>query len=189
VLFQRTDLSDPQAVASSLGKLAAELPPLGGVIHAAGVLDDAAVLSQSLEKIERVLRPKALGAWTLHKHTEHQKLDFFVEFSSESSLLGWYGQANYASANAFLDGLAHYRTRRGLPGLSINWGPWDAGMAARLGEAELRRLEKMGVQRLSTPMALRLMPSLLASPGQIGVLGMQWARYARGIRKDRRSTF
>ena len=81
-----------------------------------------------------MLRPKLAGAWHLHRHLEGEPLDFFVLFSSVASLLGTVGQANYAAGNAFMDALAHYRQARGLPALSLNWGPWDeVGMAARLG--------------------------------------------------------
>jgi myxalamid-type polyketide synthase MxaD len=107
------------------------MPPLRGVIHAAGVLDDATLLQMTGEQMRAVMAPKAAGAWALHSATERDPLDFFVMFSSASALLGLAGQANYAAANAFQDGLARHRRRLGRPALSIGWGPWaEVGMAA-----------------------------------------------------------
>jgi amino acid adenylation domain-containing protein/non-ribosomal peptide synthase protein (TIGR01720 family) len=105
--------------------------PLGGVVHAAGVLDDRAIVRTTWESCERVFAPKIDGAWHLHQATRDLPLDFFVLFSSAASILGSPGQANYAAANAWMDALAHHRARLGLPAVSINWGPWaGAGMAA-----------------------------------------------------------
>ena len=104
----------------------------------------------SLEQLERPMAPKVQGAWNLHGATRDMPLDFFVMFSSVASVLGSPGQANYAAGNALLDSLAAWRRRRGLPALSINWGPWaDAGMAAAGGRAE--QLQSRGMELLPAP--------------------------------------
>jgi len=95
-------------------------------------------LQQDWERFDKVLRPKVKGAANLHRLTGNDDLDFFILFSSIASLLGSPGQSNYAAANAYLDALASQRKREGLPGLSINWGPWEAGMAAQDGEQKRR---------------------------------------------------
>jgi myxalamid-type polyketide synthase MxaB len=126
------DVADPGAVAN-LAELLRNGPELRGVIHAAGVLDDGAVLEQTAQRFETVLAPKAAGAWNLHRFTEKMDLDFFVMFSSASAILGTPGQANYAAANAFLDALAQHRRGLGLPATSVAWGAWaEIGMAARV---------------------------------------------------------
>ncbi|HZX68934.1 MAG TPA: SDR family NAD(P)-dependent oxidoreductase, partial [Candidatus Elarobacter sp.] len=108
-------------------------PSLRGVIHCASVLDDAPIGELSWERFATVMRPKALGAWNLHRATSSVPLDFFVMFSSWASLVGARGGANYAAANLALDSLAHLRRAHGLPALSINWGAWsDIGWATRL---------------------------------------------------------
>lgn len=124
------DVSREDEVARALAEVR-KLPPLRGVVHAAGVLDDGILVQLDAERLERVLAPKVSGAWNLHRGTLSEPLDFFVLFSSLASLLGSPGQGNYTAANAGVDALAHLRRSEGLPGLSINWGPWsELGMAA-----------------------------------------------------------
>jgi hybrid polyketide synthase/nonribosomal peptide synthetase FtdB len=111
---------------------AAHLPPVRGVIHSAGTVQDQVMVKMTDDQLDRVLQPKVGGAWSLHRAFADWPLDFFVLFSSVSSVVVTAGQGNYAAGNAFLDGLAHYRRASGLPALSINWGPWDTGMIAQL---------------------------------------------------------
>ncbi|ETW96824.1 MAG: hypothetical protein ETSY1_25090 [Candidatus Entotheonella factor] len=166
IRIMSSDVSDPQAVADLFAHMQASMPPLRGIIHAAGVLDDGVLAQQSWPRFERVLAPKVAGAWNLHLRTQVMPLDFFVCFSSAASLLGSPGQGNYAAANAFLDALAHERRARGLPGLTINWGPWaEVGMAARSAS-----LPREGLGQIPSAVGLQLLTYLLEQPlGQIGV--------------------
>lgn len=141
------DVSRLDDVRSVLTRITRDMPPLRGVIHAAGVLDDGVLLQQTPERFDGVIDPKVAGAWNLHTLTEGQPLDFMVFFSSVASLLGTPGQGNYAAANAFLDGLAALRRRMGLPALSIQWGPWSTvGLAAQGDRAD--RLKAQGISPL-----------------------------------------
>jgi amino acid adenylation domain-containing protein len=131
VLVLQSDVSRPQDVARVLDHVNEVLPPLRGIFHAAGLLDDGVLIQQDWTRFSAVMAPKVAGAWNLHIATQRLPLDCFVMFSSTASLLGASGQAGYAAANAFMDALAHHRQHRGLPALSINWGPWaESGMAA-----------------------------------------------------------
>ena len=158
------DVTDREAVARLVAGVGpdAGLPPLGGVVHSAGVLSDAALANQDWPGFERVLAPKVLGAWHLHRATERLELDWFVLFSSFAGVVGNPGQANYASANAFLDQLALDRRSQGLPGQAIQWGPWSG-----LGQAEERRdriasrLAAVGVHWITPAQGLRALDRLL----------------------------
>jgi NAD(P)-dependent dehydrogenase (short-subunit alcohol dehydrogenase family) len=117
------DVSDRAAVSSILSAIAPERP-LTGVFHLAALLDDGIVPALTMERLERVLRPKLDGAWHLHELTAELDLAAFVLFSSVAAL-GSPGQANYAAANVFLDALAAERWHRGLAGQSLMWGLWE----------------------------------------------------------------
>ena len=161
VVYLQGDAANATALTSVLSTLAREMPPLRGVFHAAGVLDDAPLLRQSVSSFERVMSPKVAGAWNLHQQTLALELDQFVLFSSVSALLGMPGQANYAAANAFLDALAHQRQASGLPALSINWGRWGAVGLAKQAERE-RQLERRGIRAMAPASAVTLMGRALA---------------------------
>ncbi|WP_189893348.1 type I polyketide synthase, partial [Streptomyces xantholiticus] len=149
------DVSDRDQLAAVLGTLE---HPLTAVVHTAGVLDDGVVESLTPEHIDRVMRPKLDAAWHLHELTADADLSAFVVFSSVAALMGSPGQANYAAANAALDALAASRRAAGLPATSLAWGVWSdgAGMAAQLGQAELARLERMGMSALTAETGLGL---------------------------------
>lgn len=139
VVFALADVSDQEQVEAIFERMAEEMPPLRGVIHAAGILDDGSLLNMSSDRMQAVMAPKVEGTWNLHCATMERELDFFVLFSSAVSVLGSPGQGNYAAGSAYLDAMAHHRQHLGLPALSINWGPWaEVGLAA---EAS-RRLEE-----------------------------------------------
>ena len=147
-------------------------PPIRGVVHSAGLIRDKLLIQMDDESFYNVLRPKINGAWALHRATQKDPLDFFILFSSINALVGQYGQANYASANAFMDGLAHYRRARGLPALSINWGPWaEVGMFARL-DSEVKQ-QVMAV--IPPKEGMRIFAHLLEqNPTQIAVVRANW---------------
>jgi acyl transferase domain-containing protein/NADPH:quinone reductase-like Zn-dependent oxidoreductase len=127
------DAGDRDRMAEAFAEIRRTMPPLRGVIHAAGVLHDAALINQRWTDGAEIRRGKVDGAWILHELTRDLPLDFFVLYSAAAVVLGGTGQAWYAAANAELDGLAQYRRRIGLPALSVAWGPWaGAGMAAEL---------------------------------------------------------
>ncbi|MBA0052922.1 acyltransferase domain-containing protein [Streptomyces sp. AJS327] len=134
------DIADPEAARAALDPDTLELPPVRGVVHAAGVLDDRLLDRVDPASLRAVLRPKALGALTLHRLYPPGSVDFLVHFSSCGQLMGLPGQTSYAAANAFLDALARHRAAEGDPGaLSLGWTSWSGlGMGANAAvDAEL----------------------------------------------------
>lgn len=128
VRLLQADVGDCRALKKLLSP--SDLPPLKGVFHLAGTIDDGILQQQTGSQLETVMKPKVAGAWHLHQLTQELELDHFVLFSSAASVLGSAGQGNYAAANAFLDAIAHLRHQQGLPALSINWAAWSGmGMA------------------------------------------------------------
>ncbi|TBR56976.1 hypothetical protein B4U84_26450 [Westiellopsis prolifica IICB1] len=178
VVVAKADVSKSEQLAQVLVDIQRSLPPLRGVIHAAGTLDDGVLVQLTQERFARVTAPKIKGAWNLHTLTQNLPIDFFVLFSSVASLLGSPGQANHAAANAFLDTLAHYRVAQGLPGLSINWG-----IVAQIGAAAQRKAdERMKVQGIGTikpPQVLEVLEQLLQySTVQVGVVPINWSQFS-----------
>jgi hypothetical protein len=121
------------------------------------------------------MEAKVHGAWNLHAETERLPLDFFVLFSTSAAILGPAGQSNHAAVNAFMDALAHHRRARGLPALSINWGPWSkVGAAARAGAAD--RGEAQGLGSIDPDGGLRVLEHLMASGvTQAAVVNADWS--------------
>ncbi|MFJ2611391.1 SDR family NAD(P)-dependent oxidoreductase [Streptomyces sp. NPDC087529] len=157
VTVRACDVSDRGAVDALLASLPTE-HPLTAVVHTAGVLDDATIGSLTADRFDTVLRPKADAAWHLHRATSALPLAGFVLYSSVAGVTGGPGQGNYAAANTFLDALAAHRAARGLPGLSLAWGPWGqgAGMTGTLTDADIERMERSGMPPLTERQGLAL---------------------------------
>jgi acyl transferase domain-containing protein/NADPH-dependent curcumin reductase CurA/NAD(P)-dependent dehydrogenase (short-subunit alcohol dehydrogenase family)/acyl carrier protein len=142
------------------------LPPLLGIFHAAGVLDDGVLLQQSAQRFEAVMAPKVIGSWNLHRLSLDHPVELFVPFSSAAALVGSPGQSNYAAANAFMDRLAHFRHERGLPAVSIQWGPWaDIGLAAQHDRSG--RLSNRGFDAIQPAQGLRALDWALRERGPV----------------------
>jgi phthiocerol/phenolphthiocerol synthesis type-I polyketide synthase C len=170
------DVSRYEDVTAVLDGIEGSMPPLAGVVHAAGVLDDGLLLQLDRERFRSVAAPKAVGAWHLHRATLGHELDFFVMFSSAAALLGSPSQGNYAAANAFLDALAHHRRARGLSALSIDYGPWsEIGLAARPDRGGA--LDALGIESVSPRDGIEALDRLLRTPtAQASVLPLDRGR-------------
>jgi myxalamid-type polyketide synthase MxaB len=181
VIMPRGDVADPADLRRILDSLAGQAPPIGGIVHAAGVLADRPVSALDRAALDTVFRPKVYGGLLLHDiAAELPELAFFVGYSSVTAVLGQAGQANYAAANAFLDDLMTRRAAAGLPALSVDWGPVaEVGMSARLAERHLRGYESRGVRLLPPRVAARELTAALGGAGPQVLIGeCDWSRYA-----------
>ncbi len=183
VLGVRGDVGQAEDVARLVAARAAEgLPPVRGVVHAAGTLADGVVTSLTWDRFAEVLAAKVAGSWELHRQLQHEPLDWFVLFSSSAAILGSPGQGNHAAANAFLDALAHDRRAQGLPAVSINWGSWSGIGAAAARQVEARIARRWaGVGTIDPTDGLRLFGDALATgAAQIVALPIDWSIFGRG---------
>ncbi len=117
------DVTDREQLTALLNSIPAE-KPLVGVVHAAGVGDNATVASMTPDQIDEVLRPKLDGALLLDELTQSLGLSMFVLCSSFSGVVGGAGLGNYSAGNVFLDALAAERRARGRAATSLAWGLW-----------------------------------------------------------------
>ncbi|MFF2046142.1 type I polyketide synthase [Kitasatospora sp. NPDC058170] len=149
------DVANRTALAELLAAVPAE-HPLTGVVHAAGVGDNGLVDALTPKQFDGVLGAKADAAWHLHELTRELPLAAFVLFSSAGGMVLAAGQANYATANAFLDALAAHRRAAGLPATALVYGLWDArtGLSEWLAESDLERMRRQGLPPLSEAQGL-----------------------------------
>jgi phthiocerol/phenolphthiocerol synthesis type-I polyketide synthase C len=156
------------------------MPPLRGIIHCAGVIQDAALQNITEDNFHDVLRPKIAGAWNLHRQTLGQPLDFFVMYSSATTLFGNEGQASYVAANLYLEALAGYRRGLGLPGTAVGWGAiGEVGHLAHNPFVARVLKERLGVNMLDPRRALdRLAQAILCGAPVVALADVSWSRLA-----------
>lgn len=147
VMADPLDVSDKRAVEAAFARIGETMQPVAGIMHAAMVLDDAIVANLDDDRFLRVLAPKVQGAENLDAVTRDLALDYFVFFSSITTIAGHHGQGNYVAANAYMEGLARNRRLRGLPALAIAWGIISDVGAAAINEKARKQLIKLTARR------------------------------------------
>jgi acyl carrier protein len=179
VHVRQVDAGDRKAMQLLLREISSIRPPLRGIVHAAGVVDDGVLLQQDESRWRAVLHGKAHGARLLHELTLHQPLDFFVMYSAAGLLLGPAGQAAYAAANAELDALAAARHAAGLPATSVAWGMWrDGGMAAQMAARGADTWSARGLGWIAPAQGFQRLQHLLAmGVPHAAVMPVDWARF------------
>ena len=184
ITIANMDVSSAAEVAKLVDRIRNDHPPLRGIVHAAGVLDDGMLTELSREEIPLGDAAEGVGRMeSPRSHAAREISNFFIMFSSVAAVIGNLGQANYAAANGFMDGLASQRRRLGLSATSINWGPFaDMGMAAEL---QTDRFAAQGLSLLAPETAPRLLAKLLLDDLETPcVVEADWNKYVndRGLR-------
>ncbi|MCH9698303.1 MAG: type I polyketide synthase [Gammaproteobacteria bacterium] len=179
----QVDITRQDDIAIVINQITQQGGRLKGIIHAAGVLNDARIDNLNTEAFQQVLLTKVKGAWLLHEASKHLQLDFFVMFSSAAAILGSTGQAAYAAANSAMDSFAHYRQSVGLPALTINWGAWaEVGMAAELDQRHRQRMQDNGIIPLKPQTALHMMGQCIADESTQQILmGINWPQFTKAF--------
>jgi acyl transferase domain-containing protein/surfactin synthase thioesterase subunit/acyl carrier protein len=177
----KADVTRERDVRRLLGRIEKLYPPLKGIFHCAGLLDDGILMQMDWQKFSRVLAPKLAGGWLLDKLTRGIQLDQFVVFSSILSVTGSAGQANYAAANSFLDALVTRRRKEGLPALALNWGPWAvSGLATASGEKGRAIWRARGTEYISADIGQQAMDLLIGSEAsQAAITITRWPDFLR----------
>lgn len=174
------DISDEIQVKNLISRINIEMMPIKGIFHGAMVLDDEFIVDMNETRYRKVMGPKILGALNLHKHTENLKLDFFVSFSSISTILGNQGQGNYIAANTFLDFFSIKRRLAGLPAITINLGAIsNVGIAVRQKGVE-NLLKDIGFISMTPEEILDRIEEIFSiNEAQIGLFDIDWLKWSK----------
>jgi NADPH:quinone reductase-like Zn-dependent oxidoreductase/acyl carrier protein len=183
VSFVQCDVTNRADVDSLIAVATKQTEATLSIIHAAGIYDDKPVSNLDWESFRSVCAPKVFGAMNLHMATLGLNLEAFCLVSSVSSMLGNAGQCSYAVANAFLDGLAHFRKSQHLIGTSINFGPFsDIGFLAD--KPTVRNIvNRTGISFVPKTFGIKAMENSLAMGlTQIGVFDIDWQQWLSQMR-------
>jgi 3-oxoacyl-(acyl-carrier-protein) synthase/acyl carrier protein/NAD(P)-dependent dehydrogenase (short-subunit alcohol dehydrogenase family) len=132
-----SDISHKDEMKLILADIRKKYGKIDGVFHCAGIAGDGFLIRKDKAVFDNVLSPKVYGTWALDSLTRDDRPDFFILFSSISSIFGAEGQGDYTAGNAYLDSYAAYRNKKGMRTLSINWPQWkETGMAVDFGVAD-----------------------------------------------------
>ena len=181
VYAKSCDVTDKIALKAVFDNTKHTMPPLKGIIHAATVIDDALVRNTTPDQIERVLAPKMKGAMNLHELTADYQLDYFILYSSATTLFGNPGQSSYVAANLWLEALAAFRRNAGLPATCIRWGAiGDTGYLARNEKIKDALQSRMGGALLDSATALKIMEQMMLSDTPtLSVMELDWNALGR----------
>ncbi|KAI5808346.1 thiolase-like protein [Pyronema omphalodes] len=166
--YFQADITKTVAVQEVIDRIKADFGRLNGIFHAAGIIQDRFLMSKTKMETEATLSPKVLGTILLDEVTAQEKMDFFICFSSVSSITGNVGQADYAAANGFMDAFAEYRNRLSAGGirqgraLSINWPLWEEG-GMNVDSGILIDLDIRGVNPIPTETAIETLCTVYAA--------------------------
>ena len=184
----KADVSDPVRMGQIFDQMKQKLPPIKGIFHAAGFVEEREINDMSSSEFLDLLAPKTRGTLILHEATRESKLDFFVMFSSTAAVFGAAFAAHYSAANNFLDSFADYRIRNNLPALSINWGPWEKlGLGA---EKTRSNMERSGYRNISASQAIGSLEGLLArKQGRQIISAFEWTTFKSVYEAKARNQF
>lgn len=167
VIYLEADISKTEEAVKAFNIIKDKFRFITGVFHSAGTLKDQFIIKKNPAEIQEVFNPKVQGIWNLDEMTKDEKLEFFIAFSSGSAIMGNLGQADYASANAFMDIFAMTRQQKVNQGkaygktISVNWPLWSNGGMQIGSELEQIMYGTSGTKPLPTTHGLQAMDMIL----------------------------
>lgn len=169
------DICDPDDVKKSLGS---RIDKIKGIIHAAGCLNDKMIADLSYHEFEKVMLPKTKGLWSIVSLFENRNIDFLINLSSITSLLGNIGQSNYASANRFMNVCASYLQSKGIKAYTMCWGPWNGGGMAKSNADIDKNILNMGIRPFSVDDAKSIIHAFIQQPvNNLMILDINWKKF------------
>ncbi|MCP4695670.1 MAG: SDR family NAD(P)-dependent oxidoreductase, partial [Gammaproteobacteria bacterium] len=193
VLYLQSDIGNEKSAAALIKKVKKQFGPINGIIHSAGMVQDALISRKTTSQMQKVIAPKVAGTLYLDQAAKHEKLDFLVLFSSISGAVGNLGQCDYAYANAFMDQFAQLRNKQAArqerfgKTLSINWPLWRSGGMQVDEHSEKILFDSLGMIPLQTDKGLSAWQNgLAADQACFGVVegDAQRITAAMGMRDD-----
>ncbi|EOV0035591.1 amino acid adenylation domain-containing protein, partial [Vibrio parahaemolyticus] len=181
VRYERCDVKSKQDVERIAEKYANKLA-IGGVIHAAGIVEDSLIGDLDQEQFNRVYATKYLGAKALFESFKPE--DWFVGYSSVAAEVGSAGQTNYVAANAAMDFWADELSQKGFPITSIQWGAWsDTGMAFDNGLIE--KLDSQGYGTLTSEEGASVLSHIINNRvrGVVTASPVSWESFTQPVRE------
>ncbi|MFA6029319.1 MAG: SDR family NAD(P)-dependent oxidoreductase [Elusimicrobiota bacterium] len=156
VSYHAADLTDPAETARAVKGAIKDFGQVDYVFHTAGLEESKLIADKKVENYDRVVRPKAHGAFNLMKALPHSPGQRWVFFSSIVARFGNLGQADYATANDFLVKLAAHMNATGRSAVAFDLTAFaEVGMATRGGVQQF--LESMGVDFMPPKIGLGLL--------------------------------
>jgi NADPH:quinone reductase-like Zn-dependent oxidoreductase len=191
VTWVKGDVTDAKQLGGAFAQIQRDMPPIAGVVHAAGRTDDSSIVSMTEAQVSSVCRAKMEGLCNLQQAVEHLSLDFLVLCSSATWFLGSHGQANYGAANAFVEATAQAWRRQGIHATVIHFGPWDeVGIIARAGADLAGRLVDRGFAPMMPHRAVAALEDLVRRDvTSAAVMDFEAEKWLTGVRVKDRSSF
>jgi acyl transferase domain-containing protein/NAD(P)-dependent dehydrogenase (short-subunit alcohol dehydrogenase family)/acyl carrier protein len=163
--YRSCDVRDTEAFGALIDGLYAQYGRIDAVLHGAGVIEDKRIADKAPESFDRVFETKVDSTFVLARKLKPEGLKLLSFFTSVAGRFGNVGQGDYGAANETLNRFAwqlHHAWPR-VRVVSINWGPWDAGMATDTMRAAFKA---MGIVPVSIPGGRRFFVDELALGGR-----------------------
>ncbi|RAM48425.1 MAG: polyketide synthase [Hapalosiphonaceae cyanobacterium JJU2] len=185
VLTISADVANEQQMQKAIELAKERFGEINGVIHAAGINDDAyyTIEESSKNQSQSQFHPKVYGLFVLEKVLLSQKLDFCLFTSSSSSVLGGLGLTSYSAANIFMDAYAHKQNQiNAFPCISVNWDTWQSqendtqDLTVGIALEKLRMTWKEGIDVLRRVLCLNKTPQIVVSAGELQPRIDQWIK-------------